>query len=106
MAAPGSGSRFAAVAIVVVTSAVGQVALAVEEVVGKRQVAAKELGALLARVRIVETQVTFAAELSRSSKINTDGLGVPDVQIAVGLGGESSHHPPLMFVRFPVVLDD
>ncbi len=34
--------------VVVVTSAVGQVALAVDEVVGTRQVAAKELGALLA----------------------------------------------------------
>jgi len=34
--------------VVVVTSSVGQVALAVEEVIGTRQVAAKELGALLA----------------------------------------------------------
>jgi chemotaxis protein histidine kinase CheA len=34
--------------VVVVTSAVGQVALAVEQVLGTRQVAAKELGALLA----------------------------------------------------------
>ena len=34
--------------VVVVTSSVGQVALAVEDVIGTRQVAAKELGALLA----------------------------------------------------------
>ncbi len=40
------------------------------------------------RVGIVEPQVAAARELGGDPEVETDGLGVPDVQVAVGLGRE------------------
>ena len=37
-------------------------------------------------IRVVEAQVGLAAELVGQPEVQADGLGVPDVQIAVGLG--------------------
>ncbi len=39
----------------------------------------------LLRIGVVEAQVGLAAKLVRKAEINADGLGVADVQIAVGL---------------------
>ena len=43
-------------------------------------------GLFLLGIGVVEAQIGFAAELVGEAKINADGLGVADVQIAVGLG--------------------
>ncbi len=37
-------------------------------------------------IGVVEAQVGFSAELIGQSKVKTDGLGVADVEVAVGLG--------------------
>ena len=44
------------------------------------------LDVLLDRVGVVEAQVAMAAVLVRHAEIEADGLGVADVQVAVGLG--------------------
>ena len=43
---------------------------------------------LLDRVGVVEAQVAAAAELGRDAEVEADRLGVPDVEVAVGLGRE------------------
>ena len=43
----------------------------------------------LLRVGVVEAQVAVAAVFLRQAEIEQDGLGVPQVQVAVGLGGEA-----------------
>ena len=47
------------------------------------------LDVFLGRIGVVEAQVARAAELLRDAEVQADGLGVPDVEIAVGLGGKS-----------------
>jgi hypothetical protein len=47
---------------------------------------------LLGRVGVVEAQVAAAAELPRDAEVEADRLGVPDVQVAVGLGRKARHH--------------
>jgi hypothetical protein len=44
---------------------------------------------LLAGIGVVEAQVGFAAELVGQTKVDADGLGVADVEVAVGLGGKA-----------------
>ena len=51
-----------------------------------------ELVLLLGGVGVVEAHVAAPAELLRHTKIEADRLGVPYVQIAVGLGREARHH--------------
>ena len=46
-------------------------------------------GVFLHGIGVVETQVGLAAILLGKAKIETDRLGMTDVQIAVGLGGEA-----------------
>ena len=41
------------------------------------------------RVGVVESQVGFAAELLSEAEVEADGLGVTDVEVAVGLGREA-----------------
>jgi hypothetical protein len=41
---------------------------------------------LFFRVRVVEAQVGLAAEFVGQTKVDADGLGVADVEVAVGLG--------------------
>src|SRR5262249_24569261 len=45
--------------------------------------------ALLGGVRVVEAQVTATAEVTRQAEVDADGLGVADVQVAIGLGWKS-----------------
>jgi hypothetical protein len=44
---------------------------------------------LLDRVGVVEAQVAAAAELLGDAEVEADRLGVPDVEVAVGLGREA-----------------
>ena len=44
------------------------------------------LDVFLDRVGVVEAQVAAAAELGGDAEVEADGLGVADVQVAVGLG--------------------
>ena len=44
---------------------------------------------LLDGVRVVEAQVAAAAELLGDAEVQADRLGVPDVEVAVGLGREA-----------------
>ena len=48
-----------------------------------------ELVLLPGRVGVIEAQVAAPAELSRDAEIQTDRLGVADMEIAVGLGREA-----------------
>ncbi len=41
-------------------------------------------------IGVVEAQVGFAAELVGETEVEADGLGVADVEVAVGLGWESA----------------
>ena len=43
------------------------------------------------RVRVVEAEVAVAAEFLRQAEVETDRLGVPDVEVAVGLRREARH---------------
>src|SRR5205807_7274705 len=49
--------------------------------------------ALLRRVRVVEPEVTAAAEFLGDAEVQADGLGVADVEVAVGLRGKARHDP-------------
>ena len=60
----------------------------------------------LAGVGVVEAQVGFAAELRGQAEIEADGLGVADVQVAVGLRREPRVYPSLILVGLQVVEND
>src|SRR5216684_5020064 len=60
---------------------------------------------LLLGIGVVETQIRFAAKFIGESKVQTDGLGMPDVEIAVGLWREAGLHPSFIFVGLEVVED-
>ena len=55
-------------------------------------------GVLLGRVGVVETQVALPAELTGHTEVEADGLGVADVEKAVGLGRETRHHLGMLAV--------
>ena len=59
---------------------------------------------LLDRVRVVESQMASAAEIRRETEVEADGLGVADVQIAVGFGRETGHD--LRMAATPQVVGD
>ena len=81
--------------VVVVTSAVGQVALAVEEVIGTRQVAAKELGALLAG----SETVTGAALLGGDEvALMVDTASLTERQRRLAAEGPSFSSPRVLIV--------
>ena len=40
------------------------------------------------------------------AEVEADGLGVPDMEVSVGLGRESGLDPPLKAARLQVVLED
>ena len=63
-------------------------------------------GVLLGGVGVVETQVAAAAELTGDAEVEADGLGVADVEKAVGLGREACHHPAGVPAGGHVVPDD
>ena len=60
------------------------------------------LGLLRGRVGVVEAQVAAPAELRGDAEVEADRLGVPDVQVAVGLGREARDH---LLPRRAVALD-
>src|SRR5258708_3057305 len=55
------------------------------------------LGFLLFRIRVIEAQIAFAAELGGKPEVEVDGLGVADVQVAVRLCRETPMHPARVF---------
>jgi len=64
-----------------------------------------ELGIFLRRVGVVEAQVAQAAEFAGDAEVQADRLGVADVQVAVGLGGEACADRR-MFPAGEVLADD
>ena len=56
-------------------------------------------------IRVVETQIGVAMELVGKAEVETDGLGVTNMQIAVGLRRKARLHATLVLVRLQV-LDD
>ena len=60
---------------------------------------------LLRRVRVIEAQMTAAAEFLRHAEVKADRLGVTDVQVPVGLRREARHHTRVT-VRGEVSCDD
>ena len=61
----------------------------------------------LGRVGVVEAQVALAAELVGEAEVQADGLGVADVQVAVGLGRKAGvDASPYLLVRQVVEDDD
>ena len=58
------------------------------------QDAVDELLLLLGRVGVVEAHVAAAAVLLGQPEVEAHGLGVADVEVAVGLGGEACHDVP------------
>ena len=52
-----------------------------------------EIGSLGLGVGVVQAEVASAVELAGQVEVQTDGLGVADVEIAVGFGGEPGLHP-------------
>ena len=58
------------------------------------------------RVGVVEAQVGLAAELVGQAEVEADGLGVPDVQVAVGLGREARLDDRVAVLLGLQVLDD
>ncbi len=47
---------------------------------------------LFGGVRVVHAQVARATELPSYAEVQADGLGVTDVEVAVGFGRETGHH--------------
>ena len=58
------------------------------------------------RVRIVKTQVEFALKTLGNAIIHSDGLGVADMEIAIGLWWETGVNPTSMFAIGNVFFDD
>ena len=65
-----------------------------------------EVHPLLRRIRVVEPQAAHRSRVvARDAEIQTDRLGVSDVQVAVGLGREPRHHPARDLARRDVGVD-
>ena len=64
------------------------------------------LDVLLRGVGVVEAQVAGAAELGGDAEVEADRLGVADVQVAVGLGGEPRGHTSGVLPRADVLSHD
>ncbi len=60
----------------------------------------------LGRVGVVEAQVALAAVIPGQAEIEADGLGVADVQVAVGLGREAGVDAAAPFAGADVLVDD
>ena len=64
------------------------------------------LDVLLDRIGIVEAQVAGAAILGGEPEVQADRLGVPDVQVAVGLGWKAGDDAPAVLARAQILGDD
>jgi len=51
-----------------------------------------EFLAFFFRIGVVKTQVAFAVEILRQTKIQTDGFGMADMQITVRLGRKAGYY--------------
>jgi hypothetical protein len=60
----------------------------------------------LGGVGVVVAQVALAAEFLGDAEVEADGLGVADVEVAVGLGREARDDPPAVFPAALVFGDD
>ena len=58
------------------------------------------------RVGVVEAKVAAAAVLLGHSEVETDRLGMTDVQITVRLRGKAGHDAAIVLARAQVILDD
>ncbi len=56
-------------------------------------------------VGVVEAEVTHAAVLRGEPEVQAARLGMPDMQVAVGLGRKARLHPTAVFPRALVVAD-
>ena len=65
-----------------------------------------ELVALALRIGVVEAQVAAPAELGGDPEVQADRFGVPEVEVAVGLGGEPGDHSVGILPRVQIVGDD
>ena len=61
---------------------------------------------LLTRVGVVETQVADAIVVGCNAEVQTDGLGVADVQVAVWFRWEAGVHPAVVLECPHVLIDD
>ena len=43
-------------------------------------------------IGVVKTQIAAPAKLAGQAEIETDGLGMTDMQVTVGLGGKAGYH--------------
>ena len=57
-------------------------------------------------IRVVETEVAHAPELLGDAEVQVDGLGVADVEEAVGLGREAGGDGAVVDAVFDVLGDD
>src|SRR6266516_2265676 len=64
------------------------------------------LDVFLDRIGVVEAQMANAPVLGREAEVEADRLGMPDVQIAVGLGREPCDDAPAVLVRTQILRDD
>jgi hypothetical protein len=64
------------------------------------------LGLFLLGIGVVEAEVSAPSEFVGQAEIEADGLGMADVQMAVGLGRETGLHASSIFVGLQVVEDD
>ena len=64
------------------------------------------LDVFLRGIRIVEAEVTHPAVLLCDAEVHADGLGVPDVEIAVGLWWEARLDASIILPGTKVALDD
>ncbi len=59
-----------------------------------------------AGIGIIEAQVTRALVVGGDAEVEADGLGVPDMEIAVWLGWKAGRNPPVMLVCLQIFIDD
>src|SRR5262245_8719258 len=64
------------------------------------------LDVLLDRIRVVKAQVALTPELARDAEVETDRLGVADVQVAIRLGRKARRHPSVPLVGANVLFND
>ena len=64
------------------------------------------LDAFFFRIGVVKTQIAGAAVVFGDSKIQANRLGMPDMQIPIGLGRKAGGNPSPVFAGFEVGIDD
>src|SRR5262249_9051089 len=59
-----------------------------------------------AGIGVVEAQVGLAAVVDADAEVQANGLGVTDVQVAVGFGRKTRVHAAAVLVGLKIVVDD